>query len=205
MEPLLVEIAERIRGLRELMDISEEEMASVTGVTPEEYREYERGETDFPFTFLLKSAQRFGVDIVELMSGEDPHLSFYTVVRRGKGLPMQRRKGFEYRHLAFLFKKKLAEPFFVTAPYSDEEQGKPAPYSVHDGQEFDYVLKGTLRIELEGHVEVLEEGDSIYYDSGHRHGLMAVSGQDCQFLAVVLKQPVFRGPRNLAAAPKEEK
>lgn len=204
MEPMLAEIAERIRGLRELMDISEEEMASVTGVSLEEYRKYEQGETDFPFTFLLKSAERFGVDIVELMSGEDPHLSFYTVVRRGKGLPMERRKGFAYRHLAFLFKHKLSEPFLVTAPYSAEEQGKPIPYSVHDGQEFDYILKGTLRVELEGHVELLNEGDSIYYDSGHRHGMMAVNGQDCQFLAVVLKKPEFHDPATHVTKTRED-
>ena len=188
MEPLIVEIAERIRGLRELMEISEEEMASVTGVTLSEYRNFEQGKNDFPFTFLLKSAERFNVDIVELMTGENPHLSFYTVVRSGKGLPIQRRKGFQYRHLAFLFKNKISEPFLVTAPYSEDEQAKPIPYSVHDGQEFDYILKGSLRVELDGHVEILNAGDSIYYDSGHRHGMIAVGGEDCDFLAVVLKK-----------------
>ena len=189
MEPLIIEIAERIRGLRELMEISEEEMASVTGVTLSEYREFEEGKNDFPFTFLLKAAERFNVDIVELMTGENPHLSFYTVVRSGKGLPIQRRKSFQYRHLAFLFKNKLAEPFLVTAPYSEEEQTKPIPFSVHDGQEFDFILKGSLRVELDGHTEILNEGDSIYYDSGHRHGMIAVGGEDCDFLAMVLKKP----------------
>jgi transcriptional regulator with XRE-family HTH domain len=189
METLISEIAQRIKGLRQLMELSEEELAGVTGVTVEEYRDYESGNNDFPFTFLMKCAMRFGIDIVELMTGENPRLSFYTVVRAGHGLPIERRRGFKYRHLAYLIKNKLSEPFLVTAPYSDEEQDRSMQYSVHEGQEFDYILKGSLKIDLDGHIEVLGEGDSIYYDSGHRHGMIATNGADCDFLAIVFKKP----------------
>lgn len=189
METQIMEIAERIRGLREMMSISEEEMANITGTDIEEYRTYENGKNDFPFTFLLKCAQRFGVDIVELLTGEDPHLSFYTITRSGKGLPIERRKGLEYRHLAPLIKNKLAEPFFVCAPYSEEEQNKPIKYSTHEGQEFDYILKGNLKVDLDGHVEILGEGDSLFYNSGYKHGMIATGGNDCEFLAIVLDRP----------------
>lgn len=187
MEMRIAEIAERIRGLRDLMGISEQEMAKVNDVTVEKYREYESGSVDFSFTFLLKSSERFGVDIAELLTGDNPKLSFYTVVRRGKGAQIERRKGFEYKHLAHLMKNRIAEPFIVTAPYVETQQNIPIEYSTHEGQEFDLVLKGILKIELEGHVEVLNEGDSIYYDSGHKHGMIAIGGSDCQFLAVVMK------------------
>jgi quercetin dioxygenase-like cupin family protein len=189
METLISEIAQRIRGLRELLELSEEEMAAVTEVTVEEYRDYESGKNDFPFTFLFKCALRFDVDIIELMTGENPRLSFYTIVRAGQGLPIERRTGFKYRHLAYHIKNKLAEPFLVTVPYSEEDQAKPIHYSVHEGQEFDFILKGSLKVDLDGHVEVLGEGDSIFYDSGHRHGMIAAGGTDCDFLAIVLKKP----------------
>ena len=189
METQIMEIAERIRGLREMMGISEDEMAKVTGVDVEEYKAYERGENDFPFTFMLKCAQRFGVDIVELMTGENPHLSFYTITRSGKGLPIERRKGLKYRHLAPLIKDKLAEPFFVCAPYSEEEQKEPIKYSTHSGQEFDYILKGNLKVDLDGHVEILGEGDSLFYNSGYNHGMIATGGSDCEFLVIVLDDP----------------
>lgn len=187
MEIRISEIAERIRSLRNLMDISEEEMAQVTSLPVEKYREYENGQIDFSFTFLLKSSERFGVDITELLTGDNPKLSFYTVVRRGNGPQIERRKGFEYRHLAYLMKNRMAEPFLVTAPYNEEEQNRPIEYSTHEGQEFDIVLKGILKIDIKGHVEVLNEGDSIYYDSGQKHGMIAIGGSDCQFLAVVIK------------------
>lgn len=189
MEMQIIEIAERIRGLREMLEIPVQEMATVTGCTPEEYEALENGTTDLPFTFLLKCSERFGIDIIELISGENPRLSFYTVVRKGGGLPIERRRGFKYQHLAYLFKGKLVEPFFVTAPYSDEEQGKPIAYSSHDGQEMDFILKGSLKVSFDGHVEILNEGDTIYYDSGHPHGMVSIGGKDCEFLAVVVKKP----------------
>lgn len=187
METKIKEIAERIRSLREILEITPEEMAAKTDMMPDEYRRYEAGEADFGFTFLYECAHVFGVDIVELLTGERPKLSFYTVVRSGQGLPMKRRKGFTYQHLAYRIMDKLAEPFVVTAPYNAEEQDKPIHLSRHEGQEFDYVLKGSLKIQLEDHVEVLGEGDSVYYDSGHKHGMIATGGTDCTFLAFVIK------------------
>lgn len=187
MEMQIKEIAERIRGLREILDIPAEEMAECTGQSLDNYEKLESGARDFPFTFLMKCAQRFGVDIIELLTGSDPKLSFYTIVRQGKGLPIERRQGFQYKHLAYLFKNKISEPFLVTAPFSEEEQNEPIQYSTHGGQEFDYILKGSLKVDLDGHVEVLNAGDAIYYDSGHRHGMIATGGSDCDFLAVVLK------------------
>lgn len=195
MEMHILEIAERIRGLRQILDIPVQEMADVTGVTIEEYREFENGGRDFPFTFLLKSAERFGIDIVELMTGENPKLSFYTVVRSGKGLPIERRKGFTYKHLGHLLKNKLAEPFLVTAPYSEEEQSQPIHYSTHAGQEFDFILSGSLRVDFDGHVETLHPGDAVFYDSGHRHGMIATGGVDCEFLAIVIPKHEEKPPK----------
>ena len=64
MNEKIMEIAERIRGLRDIIGIPAEEMARVTGVSEKEYLEYESGSRDFSFTFLYNAAKRFGVDIV---------------------------------------------------------------------------------------------------------------------------------------------
>ena len=98
MEAKLVETANRIRGLRELMDISAEEMAKATNTTVDDYLKLESGEKDFGFTFLNNCAEKLGVDIVEILTGENPHLSHYSVVRKGKGLDIKRRAGFTYQH-----------------------------------------------------------------------------------------------------------
>jgi len=186
---MIGEIAQRIRTLRDICEFSIDDMAAAIGCTKEEYEQAEKGNTDFSFTFIYKCAEKFGVDMIELLTGDNPHLSFYSVVRKGDGLPMKRRSGFNYYHLGYRFKNKLCEPFLVTAPFSKDDQNKPIPLSTHEGQEFDYVLKGSLKIMLENHSEILREGDSVLYDSSHGHGMIAVDGSDCVFLAIILKRP----------------
>ena len=187
MEPIIAEVAERVKAMREMCDISVEEMAAIVDKTPEEYLRYESGEMDFSFTFLYKVAQKCGIDMVELLTGENPHLSECTVVRGGNGLPIKRRAGFEYYHLAAAFKNKLSEPFIVIAPYDASNADAPLATSTHVGQEFDLVLSGSLRFVHDGRETVLEAGDSVYYNSGKPHGMAAVSEGGCRFLAIVMK------------------
>lgn len=186
-EPQIQEVVTRIRSLREDSEISLEEMAKATGRSVEEYEAQESGEHDLSFTFLYKCALTLGVDVIELLTGEAPHLTGYELTRAGEGLVIKRRAGFEYLHKAAFFKNKLAEPFVVTAPFVLEEQDAPIHLSYHEGQELDLVISGTLRFAYEDHVEELEAGDVILYDSSRGHGMIATGGEPCVFLAVVLK------------------
>ena len=187
MEYNMVEIAQRIKGLRLMLDLSVDDMAKATEISVSKYELYETGTCDFPFSFLHACAKRFEVDVIELLVGEAPRLNFYEVVRAGKGLPIHRREDFTYLHMAYMFKNKVCEPLMVTAPYSEKAQNEPIALSSHPGQEFDLVIKGQLTVNVEGHIEVLNEGDVIYFDSSYKHGMIASGGQDCVFLAAVLK------------------
>ncbi|MEA4888983.1 MAG: cupin domain-containing protein [Clostridiaceae bacterium] len=186
MEDKIKEIGERLRGMREILDIPASEMAAVTGVNLEEYMAVEAGRKDFSFTFLYKAAKRFGLDMTELMTGEAPHLSGYSIVRKGDGLPIERRVGFNYLNLAPLFRDRLAEPFMVTAPYEENAESRPIVLSSHNGQEMDYIISGSLRVRIDQYEEILHEGDTLYYNSGRPHGMVAVGGNPCCFLAIVL-------------------
>lgn len=181
-------IAERIKSLRELLDISENAMAELHGISVEEYRRFETGEVDYDFTFLHKTAQTLGVDIAELLTGENPHLASYSLERKGEGLTIERRKGFHYLHLASRFKDRLAEPFVVTAPYSAGNETAEVRTSTHEGQEMDMVLEGSLKVVIGTKTEILNEGDTVFYNSQSPHGMVAVGGKDCKFLAVVMKR-----------------
>ncbi len=182
------EVALRIRDLREILEITEEEAAKAANVSVDTYRAYERGELDFSFTFIYKCAHLFGVDVTDILKGSSPTLTEYSVTRRGGGLPIARRKGFAYNNLAPLFKSKIAEPFHVTAKYSEAEQSLPIKLSSHKGQEFNVILKGELLVSLDGRIEHLYEGDSVYYDSAMPHGMIATGGCDCEFIAIVMNQ-----------------
>ena len=74
MNPNIKEISNRIRSMREDLDLSLQEMAEATGRTVAEYAAQESGEEDLSFTFLYKCANVFGVDVIELLTGESPHL-----------------------------------------------------------------------------------------------------------------------------------
>ena len=182
----LLEVAVRIREMREIFGFSQEEMAKKTEVSVELYRDYEAGKQDFPFTFIHKCSMAFGIGISDLLEGKSALLSSYTITRKGQGQQTAKEDGIEIQNLAPWFRKKISEPYFVTYQYSEELQNKPIHLTKHSGQEFDFIIKGRLKIQVGDNVEYLSEGDSIYYNSSTPHGMIAVDGSECQFLAVVL-------------------
>ena len=182
----LKEVAKRIREMREICDITETDMALKTEVSLEDYRAYENGELDFPFTFIHKCSLAFGIGITDLLEGQSAHLLSYTVTRKGQGQETAKEDGIEIQNLAPLFRKKIAEPYWVRYEYSEELQNKPIHLTKHSGQEFDFVMSGRLKVQIGENVEYLSEGDSIYYNSSTPHGMIAVDGRDCLFVAVVL-------------------
>ena len=186
MDYSLKEVAGRIKGLREAKGYTQEELARLTGVSAEDYKVLEEGETDFSFTFIYKCAKACGVEVVDLLEGTSSTLSSFTITRKGEGLKILKKHGVEYNNLAPKFKDKLAEPFLVKFPYLAEEQNAPIKLSSHKGQEFDVIVKGSLKVQVGNHVDVLNEGDSIFYNSTIPHGMIAVSEGGCEFHAVVL-------------------
>ncbi len=185
-ENTLAEVARRIREMREIDGVSAAEMARKTEVSIDDYLDYESGVKDFPFSFIHKCALVFGIGITDLLEGKSAHLSSYTITRKGEGQQTAKENGIEIRSLAPLFRQKIAEPYWVKYDYDESLQDKPISLSRHSGQEFDYVMSGRLKVQIGDHVEYLSEGDSIYYNSATPHGMIAVDGRECLFVAVVL-------------------
>ena len=198
----LMEIAARIRDLRDIMGYSVRKMAEMTDVSEDEYKLYETGTVDLPFTFLHKCAKVFGVEITVLLEGHSARLSGYTVTRKGKGMVTASEDGITIQDMAPMFRKKLATPYWVTYKYSEELQNKPIHTTTHTGQEFDLVLKGAMRIKVGDHEEVLREGDSIFYKSSTPHGMIAIDGQDCVFLSMIMASDTTDQPLHIGQSRK---
>lgn len=203
MDNQLAQMGRRLRELRTILEISVSEMAGISGITEAEYLEHEEGTVDSSFTFIYRCAERLGVDISALVTGETPKLTFYNLTRNHCGMPIRRRAGFEYLHLAAMLKNRHAEPFMVKAP--PQKETDPIHLSTHSGQEFDYILEGRLKVQLDDKTEVLNPGDSILYDSAHPHGMIAIGDSPCRFLAVVVHgegdSPLSVVPREVEAVP----
>ncbi len=194
----LQNVAQRICEMRRIMGYSHKEMAEMTEVTEELYRSYETGTVDLPFTFIHKCAKVFGIELTEILEGNTAKLSGYTVTRRGEGLTTASEDGITIQDMAPLFRKKLATPYWVTYQYSEELQKQPIHTVTHAGQEFDMVVKGSMRIRIGDREEVLREGDSVFFKSSTPHGMIAVDGEDCVFLAMIMAsdatdQPMYIG------------
>lgn len=184
MQEKIKQIADRIRELREVSGVSPEDLAAELHIPAGQYRECESGGADIPVSLLYGIATRFNVELTVLLTGENPKLHTYCVVRKGRGPTVERRKQYGYQSLAYNFIHKKAEPFLVSV--EPEPEASPVHYNAHPGQEFNFVLEGTLKVIVGGHEIVLAAGDSLFFDSGTDHGMKALGGKPAKFLAVIV-------------------
>jgi quercetin dioxygenase-like cupin family protein len=184
MEEQIKQIAERIRGLRDIYGISEAEMAAKLEIPLDIYQSYESGLTDIPVSLLYRLAHAFNLELSSLLTGEEPRLHTYSLTRKGKGVSVERRKEYKYQSLASNFVNKKVEPFIVTV--DPKELETVISRNSHPGQEFNYVLEGALKIVVGKSELTLNEGDSLYFNSAVEHGMQALNGKPAKFLAIIL-------------------
>jgi transcriptional regulator with XRE-family HTH domain len=184
MHEEIIQIASRIKALREISGVSPESFSASLGMSADEYSRIENGETDLPVGLLIRIAHQLQVDLTDLLTGESPKLHRFCVVRKGHGLRMERKQQYEYESLAYKFIHKRVEPFLVTA--RPETAGKEIEYNSHPGQEFNYVLEGAMMLYIEDNEIELHAGDAVYFDSSHRHAMRALQGKPVQFLAITV-------------------
>lgn len=177
------QIVARVRELRAVLDIPAADAAAALGVDERTYLDYESGALDLPINALYKLAELFRVDVTELLTGESPRMAAYTVVRAGKGAKVDRYPGYDFESLAANFRHRKLEPMLVhLSPHADEAH-EPALVQ-HAGEEFNYVLQGTVRVIVGGRAFELGRGDSIYFNASLMHGQRAVGGP-AVFLTII--------------------
>ena len=114
MDEQIRQIAERIGGLRDALDLTIEEMADRCRMTADEYRRIESGEHDIAVSTLQQIARRFEIPLDVLMFGEEPKMNSYFLTRKGTGISVERTKAYKYQSLASGFRGRIADPFIVT-------------------------------------------------------------------------------------------
>lgn len=172
-------IGARIRELREILDITVEQAAASVGVGAEQYLSYENASADIPIGVLYGLASEFGVDPTVLLTGDAPRMDEYTLVRKGQGIKVERYAGYSFSALAFNFKNRDMDPMIVTLTHTDN-----AELVSHSGQEFNYVLEGTIKVVIGKKEFTLEEGDCLYFNPSLPHGQRAVT-REAKFLTVI--------------------
>lgn len=179
-------LGQRVRLVREEKGLSVEDVAQRTGLATQELTAIEADEVSPPLGTLVRISKALHMQLGRFIStGETKP---FTVVRKAERRVIARftsdkddRYGYTYESLAPDKKDRHMEPFMVTLlPSTGKKE-----LSTHAGQEFIYVLEGAMEVTLEQHCEVLQQGDSIYYDSTVPH-LVRCSGEDPAVILAVL-------------------
>lgn len=184
MQERIKEVADRIKELRDILEISVDEMSDHLRMSREKYLKYENGEEDIPASILYEISRKLGVEMSILLTGETPRMHYFSVTRKGKGVSVERRKQYKYQNLSSNFINKKAEPFVVTV--EPKPKNAVVQTNSHPGQEFNYVIEGSLKLIIKDHEIVLEEGDSIYFDSNCEHAMVALNNKPARFLAIIM-------------------
>ncbi len=183
MSEEIKQIAERLVGLRDSLDLQPEEIAATCHIDLDTYLGYESGEKDIPVSFLHQIAHHYGVELPALMFGYEPRMSAYFLTRKDKGVAIERTKAYKYQSLAAGFANRKADPFMVTVEPTNPEA--PFTLNTHPGQEFNIVMEGSLHLRIGEKELVLHEGDSIIFDSTRPHGMKAIGEKPVKFLAII--------------------
>jgi len=184
MDEAIKQIGERLKGLREVLNIPAEEVAELCEISLDHYLKIESGEADPSVYRLSKISKRYGIDLDVLLFGEEPRMKGYYVTRKGQGPEIDRNNQYKYQSLAVGFKDRKVNPFMVQV---DPLPGDKKPNkNGHDGQEYDYVIEGQLEVTIEEKVMVLNPGDSIYFDSRKSHCFRSLNNEPAKFLCIII-------------------
>lgn len=177
----VMEITQRIAGLRDACGYTQEEFAEKLGIDSKTYKSYEQNASAIPVSLICNIANLCGVELSEIMTGVSAKLHTLQIVRKGEARGMQRYQGYRLEDLAHRFANKTMQPIMVTILPDDP----PAPLVSHGGQEFNYIMEGTVELQWGDKSYVLEPGDCVYFDPTRLHGQRCVGDKRALFLTII--------------------
>ena len=181
-------ITKKLKALRKNSKISLAELADRTGLTKGYLSRIENSENPPPISTLGKIAVALGADITDLFpKSEEPSYDQELVIsRKQDGVNSNGRGtsyGYNYQNLALEKKGKNMEPFIVTVGF-DHPVNIQTDFC-HQGEEFLYVLEGTMEFFFKGRSYVLEAGESAYFDADIPHSGRSVGDTKAKLLIVI--------------------
>ncbi|MGP1476740.1 MAG: helix-turn-helix domain-containing protein [Phocaeicola sp.] len=183
MDDQIKQIAERLKGLRDVLELDPEEVAKVCDLPVNQYLKMESGDSDISVSVLQAIARQYNIPLDVLMFGEEPRMNTYYITRQGAGISVERTKAYKYQSLAAGFQGRKMDPFIVTVEPKDNQD---IYYNRHEGQEFNMVIEGRMLLDINGKKLTLNPGDSVYFDSNLPHGMLALDRKTLKFLAIII-------------------
>jgi transcriptional regulator with XRE-family HTH domain len=176
-------ISKRIRNLRTNKNMTLDDLAKIIDVSKSYISKLERSKKSPPISTLYKIATALGTDLNFLITGHDLYKNIkVSVVKNNEQFKVSgNNKSSDYTYYALAYKKnsKLMEPFLVEI----SENSKLKHYS-HNGEEFNYILKGKVEFIVDNDIFILDEGDSIYFESKMSHSVRNLISEKSVLISV---------------------
>jgi transcriptional regulator with XRE-family HTH domain len=179
-------VGQRVRMVRNEKGMTTEDVGQRTGLSTKYLERIEADELSPPLGVLIKIGKALDMKLGRFISTGE--VKPFTVVRKDERQIISRytsaqgdQYGYTYESLAPDKKDRHMEPFMVTLVPSKAKK----ELSEHEGQEFIYVLQGAMEVILEDYTDVLNPGDSIYYDSTIPHLVRCHGDKETVILAVL--------------------
>ncbi len=182
-------VGKKIKQLRETHKLSVEQLAEKSKTHQKFIVELESGQIVPSIAPLLKIARGLGVQLSNLM--DDAPVTEAVVARQSElpetelgfsGLGPYCSSTLDFHPLAKNKEGRHMEPFIIDVHPSVPEE---CTFSFHEGEEFIYVLEGTLEVLHGNERYILVAGDSIYYESTTPHQVKTADDNKAKILAVI--------------------
>jgi transcriptional regulator with XRE-family HTH domain len=172
-----LDIGSQIRKLRNKRELTLQDLANLSGLSKPNLSQIENNLVTPPIATLLKISTALGVPIGHFFQ-ETAQESNIVVVRKEDRYGVAKGQhishiGYQYEPLAYPKADKYMEPFIV---HMEERESEAIVYNNHRGEEFLYVIEGTLEFCCGDSTVILREGDSLYFDSVVPHGYRGIGG-----------------------------
>jgi transcriptional regulator with XRE-family HTH domain len=178
-------IGDKVRSLRLRRRMGLVELGRHTGLSAAMLSKIERGRLFPTLPTLLRIALVFSVELDHFFT-DDKRRKTIAVVRRADRKRFPERLGsreisFEFESLDYPASNRKTNSYL--ARFAPVDLKKLRDHQ-HAGSEFLYILKGTLALRIGGEDQVLETGDSIYFDSSLPHSYRRSGTRPCEALVV---------------------
>ncbi len=183
-----ISVGEKLKILREDAGLSISEIAKRSGIPEETLTSIEKDELSPPLGNIISLATVFDVPVGDFFgdSGDSP----FSIVRSEDRKPVSRFSsayakscGYSYQGLGQQKRNRQMEPFLVTLNPTDDKD--KVETNQHIGEEFIFVLEGKVEVSVLNHKDILNPGDSIYYDSNVPHIISCHGDEPATILAVI--------------------
>lgn len=181
-------IGDKIRELRQKNRFTLQDLATRTGLSKPFLSQIENNRVVPPVATLLKLARGLSVGMAHFFE-EEGNTEKVCITRWQDGVRIERRPHQEKGEINYIYTaletrkpNKMMEPFLVEFPIIESDQ---MIFTSHEGEEFLYIMEGSVEFRTVDRVEILERGDSIYIDSDLSHSFRCVGEKPAKALAVL--------------------